>query len=84
LQQSNAIFAGLFVAFLFFITARGELRKYMGFLLSTPNQSGNLLTSIIGGAAAAATSSGGTPGTAIQGAQGPTSYGGAAGPMPLV
>lgn len=36
MQQSNAIFAFVFIAFLFFITARGELRKYMGFLFSSP------------------------------------------------
>jgi hypothetical protein len=36
MSQSNVIFAFIFLAFLFFITARGELRKYMGYLLSTP------------------------------------------------
>lgn len=35
-QQSNVIFAALFIAFLAFITMRGELRRYMGFLIGTP------------------------------------------------
>lgn len=33
MNQSNAIFAALTIAFLVFITIRGELRTYMGFLL---------------------------------------------------
>lgn len=41
MQQSNTIFAFLFFAFLFFITARGELRKYMGFLFASPVASAN-------------------------------------------
>jgi hypothetical protein len=32
-QQSNVIFATLFVAFLVFVTMRGKLPKYLGFLL---------------------------------------------------
>ncbi|MDE2020305.1 MAG: hypothetical protein KGJ13_08225 [Patescibacteria group bacterium] len=36
IPQSNVIFFYLFAAFFVFITMRGELRKYMGFLLSTP------------------------------------------------
>jgi hypothetical protein len=35
MQQSNTIFAALFLAFIVFVTMRGNLRKYMGFLLST-------------------------------------------------
>lgn len=31
--QSNAIFAYLFIAFLIFITMRGKLPKYLGFLI---------------------------------------------------
>jgi hypothetical protein len=33
MQQSNVVFAFLFIAFLVFITARGELRTYMGFII---------------------------------------------------
>jgi len=33
MQQSNVIFAFLFIGFIVFITARGELRTYMGFLI---------------------------------------------------
>lgn len=33
MQQSNAIFAFLFLAFFVFITMRGELPKYMSFVL---------------------------------------------------
>lgn len=33
MPQSSVIFAALFAAFLIFITARGELRKYMGLLI---------------------------------------------------
>ncbi len=32
-NQSNVIAAYLFAAFLVFITMRGELRQYMGFIL---------------------------------------------------
>lgn len=35
MPQSSVIFGYLFVAFLIFITMRGELRRYMGFLLGT-------------------------------------------------
>lgn len=38
IPQSNVIFFYLFAAFFVFITMRGELPKYMGFLLSTPQQ----------------------------------------------
>jgi len=40
IPQSNVIFFYLFAAFFVFITMRGELRKYMGFLFSTPTASG--------------------------------------------
>lgn len=36
MPQSNVIFFYLFAAFFVFITLRGELRKYMGFLFSSP------------------------------------------------
>lgn len=36
MNQSSVIFGALFVAFLVFITLRGELPTYAGFLLSTP------------------------------------------------
>lgn len=36
MPQSNVIFFYLFAAFFVFITMRGELPKYMGFLLSSP------------------------------------------------
>lgn len=39
MPQSNVIFAYLAVAFVIFITMRGELRLYLGFLLATPAQS---------------------------------------------
>lgn len=35
MPQSNVIFAFLAVAFVIFITMRGELRLYMGFLLGS-------------------------------------------------
>lgn len=35
MPQSSAIFAAIGLAFLLFITQRGELRLYMGFLLGT-------------------------------------------------
>jgi hypothetical protein len=34
MAQSNAIFAFVFVAFFVFITLRGELPKYAGYLLA--------------------------------------------------
>lgn len=36
MSQSNVIFFFLFAAFFVFITMRGELPKYMGFLLASP------------------------------------------------
>lgn len=36
MPQSNVIFFYLFAAFFVFITMRGELPKYMGFLLASP------------------------------------------------
>lgn len=36
MPQSNVIFFYLFAAFVVFITTRGELPKYMGFLLASP------------------------------------------------
>jgi len=36
MPQSNAIFFFVFAAFFVFITLRGELPKYMGFLLASP------------------------------------------------
>lgn len=36
MPQSNVIFFYLFAAFFVFITMRGELPKYMGFLLAAP------------------------------------------------
>lgn len=38
MPQSNVIFGFLAVAFVVFITMRGELRLYMGFLLADPVQ----------------------------------------------
>lgn len=38
MPQSNVIFAFVFAAYVIFITMRGELPKYMGFLLATPQQ----------------------------------------------
>jgi hypothetical protein len=38
MPQSNVIFFYVFAAFLVFITMRGELPKYMGFLLLSPKQ----------------------------------------------
>jgi len=35
-NQSSAIFGAIFVAYFVFITIRGELPTYAGFLLSTP------------------------------------------------
>jgi hypothetical protein len=39
--QSNVIFFYLFAAFLVFITMRGELPKYLGFLLASPVNGAN-------------------------------------------
>jgi hypothetical protein len=36
MPQSNVIFFYIFAAFVVFITLRGELPKYMGFLLASP------------------------------------------------
>jgi hypothetical protein len=38
MPQSNVIFAYLFAAFVIFITVRGELPKYLGFLLASPKK----------------------------------------------
>jgi hypothetical protein len=43
MPQSNVIFFYLFAAFFVFITMRGELPKYMGFLLASP-QGGSSVT----------------------------------------
>lgn len=36
MPQSNVIFFYIFAAYLIFITMRGELPKYLGFLLASP------------------------------------------------
>lgn len=41
MQQSNVIFFFLFAAFVIYITIRGELPKYLGFLFSSPVASTN-------------------------------------------
>ena len=41
MPQSNVIFFYLFAAFFVFITMRGELPKYLGFLLASPVQNSN-------------------------------------------
>lgn len=38
MNQSTVIFGFLFAAFLVFITQRGELPIYLGFILATPKQ----------------------------------------------
>lgn len=38
MNQSTIIFAFLFAAFVVFITQRGELPIYLGFILATPTQ----------------------------------------------
>ena len=45
-NQSNVIVAFLAVAFVIFITMRGEIGVYMGFLLSTPKQSAPATTPV--------------------------------------
>jgi hypothetical protein len=40
MPQSNVIFFYLFAAFFVFITLRGELPKYMGFVLASPTGGG--------------------------------------------
>lgn len=71
MPQSNVIFFFLFAAFFVFITLRGELRKYMGFLLSSPVASSSpTRVTITGGSVT------GGDGT-VAGAVGPTSIGGA-------
>lgn len=40
MNQSNVIFGFIFAAFVIFITQRGELPIYLGFLLATPKASG--------------------------------------------
>jgi hypothetical protein len=85
MQQSNTIFAFLFFAFLFFITARGELRDYLGFLFGTPTQSGNsTVASLLNAASTINNAVALAPGVAVPGATGPTSVGGPTGPSPLV
>lgn len=69
MPQSNVIFFFLFAAFFVFITLRGELRKYMGFLLSSPVAPATRVN-ITGGSVT------GGDGT-VAGAVGPTSIGGA-------
>ena len=85
MSQDNVIFLFIFTAFIFFVTQRGELPKYMGYLFGTPNQSGsNPFGSIFSGAAQGGIATALNPGSAIPGAQGPTSVGGPSGPAPLV
>lgn len=43
-NQSAVIFGALFVAYIVFITVRGELPIYAGFLLSTPTPAGGATT----------------------------------------
>jgi hypothetical protein len=38
MSQSNVIFAAIFIAYLIFITARGEIPIYLGLLLKSPAQ----------------------------------------------
>jgi hypothetical protein len=40
MPQSNVIFFYVFAAFFVFITLRGELPKYLGFLLASPLPAG--------------------------------------------
>lgn len=44
MPQSNVIFFYIFAAFFVFITLRGELPKYMGFLLASPKGTGSQVT----------------------------------------
>ena len=48
IPQSNVIFFYLFAAFFVFITMRGELPKYMGFLLSSPTKAATPTTQVSG------------------------------------
>lgn len=41
MNQSNAIFFFMSAAFFMFVTMRGELPKYMGFLLASPKTMGD-------------------------------------------
>lgn len=68
MQQSNLIFAYLFGAYLIFVTMRGELPLYMGFLLSSapgtyapPTASTAPVGASSGGASGGAAASGGAP-----------------------
>jgi hypothetical protein len=38
MSQSNVIFAAIFIAYLIFITVRGEIPIYLGLLLKSPAQ----------------------------------------------
>lgn len=38
MSQSNIIFAAIFIAYLIFITVRGEIPIYLGLLLKSPAQ----------------------------------------------
>lgn len=58
MNQSTVIFGFLFAAFFIFITQKGELGIYWGFLVSSPQQPSSGPT---------ATASGGTASTALSG-----------------
>lgn len=60
MPQSSVIAAYLMIAFLVFITMRGELQAYMGFLLSSPAVGGSA------GASAQQSSNAQTAQTAVQ------------------
>lgn len=77
MQQSNVIAGFIFVAFLIYITMKGELPTYMGFLLSSAPSSYAPPTASVApvGATASAPASGG----AAKAGGGMTDFGGALG-----
>ena len=50
LDQSNFIFFALFIAFIVYITMRGELPKYLGFFVFNPSAGSNAVSNTLSSA----------------------------------
>ena len=61
MNQSNLIFAAIFIAFIVYITVRGELPTYWGFFVPNPN-AGNQPSAAAGTAPGTTTSAGAAAG----------------------
>jgi hypothetical protein len=66
MPQSNVIFFYMFAAFFVFITLRGELPKYMGFLLASPKGPTNTNVNTPGGTDVLGQVTGGNAMTVLQ------------------